>query len=87
MDIRIPIEEAGDEFAHARRMLAAGTVQRGDRLIYTRSGKDAIYAPAGWWADHMVREDAARGPEFVRWKPFPMSRRRPETASDLSEAE
>jgi hypothetical protein len=85
--IRVPIEEAGDEFAHARRMLASGAARREDRLIYTRGGKDAISATAGWWADHCVRVNEGGTPVFARWKPRQPSGEGPGMPSDEFQVE
>jgi hypothetical protein len=58
-----------DECGIARRLLAEGADQD-DTMTTYRGETPCLTGKVGWFAAHTVRETAADGPRFVRWKPF-----------------
>lgn len=63
----------------ARWLIDNGKADRADTLQFYRGDDPALRGQAGWLADRKVREDDKHSPTFVKWAPFPVTRRPPRT--------
>jgi hypothetical protein len=76
--------ETDDPHDLARKLIAEGKAERGDTLMTMRGEMRCLTGSVGWFADHTVREDSVTSPTFVKWRPFPDTRRRALAAKSAS---
>jgi hypothetical protein len=74
------------ESSAARWLIEHGRAAKEDTLQFYRGDDPAFRGQVGWLADRAVREDANHSPTFVKWRPFPVTRRLPRTPKKRSEA-
>jgi hypothetical protein len=70
------------ECSAARYLLEKKLAAKSDALRSYRGDTPRLSGGIGWLAGHTVREDELTSPTFVKWRPFPVARSAPGTASD-----
>lgn len=81
-------EEIGNsESSAARWLIEHGKAVREDTLQFYYGEDARLRAQAGWLADRRVKETEKLSPTFVKWEPFPVTRRPPRTAKKRSEVQ
>jgi hypothetical protein len=75
----------GDMCAEARKLLADGA-NFDDTLAAYRGEMRCLTGKVGWFAARTIKETGKRGLRYVRWMPFPDTRRRAQTPKSPSGA-